>query len=61
MTILRTAGETGAQQLITTEKDYVRLTGKGACSMDWVVVGVRVAFKDDGQDFISFVKNRLRH
>lgn len=59
MTILRTAGESGAQRLITTEKDYVRLTGKGACPMDCVVVGVRVAFKDDGQDFFSFVKNRL--
>ena len=59
ITILRTAGETGARQLITTEKDYVRLTGKGACPMDLVVVGVRVAFKDDGQDFISFVKDRL--
>jgi len=58
--ILRTAGETGARQLITTEKDYVRLTGKGACSMDLVLVGVRVAFKDDGQGFISFIKDRLR-
>jgi len=59
-TILRTARETGARQLITTEKDYVRLTGKGACPMDLVVVGVRVAFKDDGQGFISFIKDRLR-
>jgi tetraacyldisaccharide 4'-kinase len=57
--ILRTAGETGARQLITTEKDYVRLTGKGACPMDLVVVGVRVAFKDDGPGFISFIKDRL--
>ncbi|MGB5751065.1 MAG: tetraacyldisaccharide 4'-kinase, partial [Desulfobacterales bacterium] len=58
-TILRTAGETGARQLITTEKDSVRLSGKGTCPMDLVVIGVRVAFKDDGQDFISFVKDRL--
>jgi tetraacyldisaccharide 4'-kinase len=58
-TILRTARQTGARQLITTEKDYVRLTGKGACPMDLVVVGVRVAFKDDGQGFISFVKDWL--
>ena len=57
--ILRTAGETGARQLITTEKDYVRLTGKGACPMDLVVVGVRADFKDDGHEFISFVKDRL--
>ena len=57
--ILRTAGATGARQLITTEKDYARLTGKAACPMDLVVVGVRTAFKDDGQDFMSFVKNRL--
>ena len=58
-TILHTAGQTGARQLITTEKDSVRLTAKGVCSMDLVVVGVRVAFKEDGQDFISFVKDRL--
>ena len=59
ITILRTAGKTGARQLITTEKDYVRLTGKGACPMALVVVGVRAAFKDAGQDFIAFVKDRL--
>jgi tetraacyldisaccharide 4'-kinase len=58
-TILRKAGETGARQLITTEKDYVRLTDNGVCPMDMVVVGVRVAFKDDGSDFMAFVKNRL--
>ena len=59
-TILRTARETGARELITSEKDYVRLTGKGGCPMDLVVVGVRVAFKDDGQDFMAFIKDRLR-
>jgi tetraacyldisaccharide 4'-kinase len=58
-TILRTAGATGARQLITTEKDCVRLTGKGVHPMDLVVVGVRVAFKDDESGFISFVKDRL--
>jgi len=61
LTIVRTAGESGARQLITTEKDYVRLTGKGACPMDLVVVGVRVAFGDDGQGFIAFIRDRLRH
>ena len=58
-TILRTARQTGARELITSEKDYVRLTGKGGCPMDLVVVGVRVAFKDDGQDFMAFIKDRL--
>jgi tetraacyldisaccharide 4'-kinase len=58
-TIVRTAGESGARQLITTEKDYARLTTKGACPMDLVVVGVRAAFQDDGQDFITFIQDRL--
>jgi tetraacyldisaccharide 4'-kinase len=58
-TILRTARETGARELITSEKDYVRLTGNGVGPMDLVVVGVRVAFKDDGQDFMAFIKDRL--
>jgi tetraacyldisaccharide 4'-kinase len=58
--IWRTAEKTGAQGLITTEKDHVRFTAKEAFPMDMVVVGVKVSFGDGKQDFISFLKDRLQ-
>jgi tetraacyldisaccharide 4'-kinase len=59
-TILRTAEETGARRLITTEKDHVRLTGMGALPLDLVVVGVKVHFGDGQRDFVAFLKDRLQ-
>jgi tetraacyldisaccharide 4'-kinase len=58
--ILRTAKETGACRLITTEKDHVRLAGMGALSLDLVVVGVKVCFGDGQGDFTAFIKGRLQ-
>ena len=58
--IWRTAEETGAQRLITTEKDHVRFCAKGTFPMDMVVVGIKVSFGDGRQDFIAFLKDRLQ-
>ena len=59
-TIVRCAGDTGADRLITTEKDHARMAFKGPFPMELIVVGVKISFGDREQDFISFIKNRLQ-
>ena len=49
----------GAECLITTEKDHARIAHQKPLSMDLVVVGVRIEFSGDDQDFISFIQSRL--
>ncbi len=49
----------GARQLITTEKDLVRLSPSNPFPMDLVAVGVKVSFGDDRQEFLSFIKEQL--
>lgn len=57
--MVRIAQEAGADCLITTEKDHARIAHQKPLSMDLVVVGVRIEFSGDGQDFISFIQRRL--
>jgi tetraacyldisaccharide 4'-kinase len=59
-TILHCAENTGADRLITTEKDHARIALEEPLPMGLIVVGVRVSFGDREQDFISFIKNRLQ-
>jgi tetraacyldisaccharide 4'-kinase len=59
-TILGCAENTGADRLITTEKDYARIALKAPLPIELIVVGVKVSFEDREQDFISFIKNRLQ-
>ncbi len=60
-TILRCAVDTGADRLITTEKDHARIIFKDPLPMGLIVVGVKVSFGEREQDFISFIKNMLNH
>jgi tetraacyldisaccharide 4'-kinase len=60
-TILGCAENTGADRLITTEKDHARIAFKGALPMELIVVGVKVSFEDSEQNFISFIKKMLNH
>ena len=53
------AEKSGSRQLITTEKDLVRLSPVNPFLMDLVAVGVRVSFGDDQQKFLSFIKEQL--
>jgi len=57
--ILHAAGNSGADRLITTEKDHARIAHKKPFSMELVVVGVKVSFGDDQEGFISFIRDRL--
>jgi tetraacyldisaccharide 4'-kinase len=53
------ADNSGARQLITTEKDLVRLSPLNPFSMDLVAVGVKVSLGDERQEFLSFIKEQL--
>jgi tetraacyldisaccharide 4'-kinase len=59
-TILGCAENTGANRLITTEKDHARMVFREPLPMELIVVGVKVSFGDREQEFISFIKNRLQ-
>ena len=59
-TIFGCAENTGADRLITTEKDYARIALKAPLPIELIVVGVKVSFEDREQDFISFIKRRLQ-
>ena len=58
-TILRCAGDTGADRLITTEKDHARIAHKEPLPMELIVVGVKVSFGDNERGFSSFLHDRL--
>ena len=53
------AEDAGARQLITTEKDLVRLSPSNPFSLDLFAVGIQISFGDDRQNFRSFIKKRL--
>ena len=55
--ILDAAVEAKAECMLTTEKDYIRIGDSYCWPMDFVVIGVQIAFRDDAFDM--FVKNRL--
>ena len=48
-----------ARYLITTEKDFVRLSPQNPFSLTLVVVGVRISFGDQQGEFVSFLRNQL--
>jgi len=53
------AENAGARCLITTEKDLVRLSPQNPFPLELIVVGVKVSFGDDQQEFMSFLKEQL--
>jgi len=57
--IFRLAKDAEAGFLVTTEKDYVRISSKIKWPIDLVVIGIEISFGDDEDAFNSFIKNRL--
>lgn len=55
----RTAKNAGATCLVTTEKDYVRLTHQMPFSIDIIVVGIRIALHQEEQAFTRFIQRKL--
>ena len=57
--IFRLAKDAEADFLVTTEKDYARISSKIKWPIDLVVIGIEISFGDDEDAFNSFIKNRL--
>jgi tetraacyldisaccharide 4'-kinase len=49
----------GARRLITTEKDWFRLTSQKPFPLPLIVVGVKISFGNHREPFISFLKQQL--
>lgn len=57
--IMTLAVNGGADCLVTTEKDYVRMTDKPRWPVDLIVLGVEISFGEDDIAFAAFIKHRL--
>ena len=53
------AESAGARCLITTEKDLVRLSPQNPFPLELIVVGVKISFGENHQEFVSFLKKQL--
>ncbi|MBW2219120.1 MAG: tetraacyldisaccharide 4'-kinase [Deltaproteobacteria bacterium] len=59
-TIFHNAEKTGAEMLVTTEKDFVRISKAISWPVDIIVVGVKISFKEDSSLFDSFINKNLK-
>ncbi|MDX1709348.1 MAG: tetraacyldisaccharide 4'-kinase, partial [Desulfobacterales bacterium] len=57
--IEQAAGQSSAQRLVTTEKDFVRFAHRKTWPLEMIVVGVRISFGEDKHRFEGFLKERL--
>lgn len=53
------AKKAGAEALITTEKDYVRIDQMRTWPVELVVIGIRTSFGDQSDAFHDFIHKRL--
>lgn len=53
------ARHAGADVLVTTEKDYVRLAGNARFPIDLLVLGIKISFGHQEASFVAFVKDRI--
>lgn len=54
------AASAGADLLVTTEKDYVRVAGRVPGDIPVAVIGVKIVFmENDASEFIDFIRQRL--
>ena len=58
-TIIQSSINAQAEFILTTEKDYVRISDKTSWPVEIVVVGIKLSFENDENAFINFIKNRL--
>ena len=57
--ILQGARDSGAEFLITTEKDHARIAGHIDGPLDLIVIGVKIDFGDDENRFNEFIEEKL--
>ena len=58
-TIMQSSINAQAEFILTTEKDYVRISGKTSWPVELVVVGIELSLGEDENAFVDFIKNRL--
>ena len=58
-TLLQLSRESNADFILTTEKDYGRISNRIIWPIELVVIGIKVSFEDDEDVFKAFIKNRL--
>jgi len=59
-TIIQSSINAQAEFILTTEKDYVRISGKSSWPIEIVVVGIELSLGDDESTFVDFIKTRLK-
>ncbi|MDO9565352.1 MAG: tetraacyldisaccharide 4'-kinase [Candidatus Desulfaltia sp.] len=59
-TIIQSSINAQAEFILTTEKDYVRISGKSSWPIEIVVVGIELSLGDDESAFIDFIKTNLK-
>lgn len=59
-TITQSSINAKAEFILTTEKDYVRISGKSSWPIEIVVVGIELSLGDDESAFVDFIKTRLK-
>ena len=57
--IIQSSINAKAEFILTTEKDYVRISGETSWPVELVVVGIELSLGDDESAFIDFIKTRL--
>lgn len=57
--VCRDAQKTGADLLVTTEKDFVRIQRPISWPVDLVVIGVGITFKEKASLFETYIRKRL--
>jgi tetraacyldisaccharide 4'-kinase len=58
--IVEKATESGAQCIITTEKDYVRTAGRIKWPLDLYVIGVDISFGCDEEKFKTLIETKIK-
>ncbi len=57
--LLKTAMDTKAEAMVTTEKDYSRISHRINWSLDLIVIRIQISFGEDEDRFNSFMKSRI--
>jgi len=58
-TISQIALEAGAEIILTTEKDYVRIPESMSWPLDLFIISIRIAFSSQENAFDAFIKQQL--
>ena len=58
--IARSAQESGAERLVTTEKDFVRIPVKRRWPLDLAVIGVAISFGEAEKAFLEFIHEYVK-